>query len=179
MRFVRLTKDGLKAGLVAGVLACASTPLMAQEQEEAQPQDQAEGQRLEEAAPTAPAEEPAPTAPAPVANPEALAAAKVIQASLDAWRARNFEGWIAKYHPDVVVYAPRMRIQGRKELRAIYRAAFDLRVPEPDILESGWTGERVFVRQQEYFGKGVPGAVTYAEYEVVGGLITTVYAQQL
>ncbi|MEM6856618.1 MAG: nuclear transport factor 2 family protein [Pseudomonadota bacterium] len=172
MRFVRLMKDGLKASLVGGALACAAAPVMAQDEAEAKAPDQAtqqlEGQPTEESATLA-----------PVADPEALAAAKVIQASLDAWRARNFEGWIAKYHPNVVVYAPRMRIEGRKELRAIYRAQFDLRIPAPDILSSGWTGDRVFVSQQEYFGKGMPGAVTYAEYEVVGGLITTVYAREL
>jgi len=166
MRFVRVTIDGLKVSLLAGALACAAAPLMAQEQAPS-----------ETAQESPPAEEPAPAPPA--YDAEALAAAKVLQTAIDAWRARNFEGWIAKYHPDVVVYAPGMRIQGRKELRAIYRAMFDLRVPAPDILSSGWTGERVFVRQQEYFGKGVPGAVTYSEYEVVGGLITTVYGREL
>ncbi|MEO0590866.1 MAG: nuclear transport factor 2 family protein [Pseudomonadota bacterium] len=173
MRLESVLKDGMRVGLVAGALACASVPLLAQDQAG----DQAANAPAEEAAPAPPSQEPAPAPPS--YGPEALAAAKVVQGSLDAWRARNFEGWIAKYHPDVIVYAPRMRIEGRKELRAIYRAAFDLRVPSPDILSSGWTGERVFVSQQEYFGKGVPGAVTYAEYEVTGGVITTVYAREL
>lgn len=169
MRLERALKDAVKMSLAACALACGWAPLSAQDAQAPAPGEDA-----------GPVENPEPAkAPTPVANPEALAAAKVIQASLDAWRARNFEGWISKYHPEVIVYAPQMRIVGRKELRAIYRAVFDMRIPDPDILESGWTGERVFVRQQEYFGKGVPGAVTYAEYEVVGGLITTVYAQQL
>ncbi|MEL6737399.1 MAG: hypothetical protein AAFO28_00585, partial [Pseudomonadota bacterium] len=87
MRFVRVMIDGLKVSLLAGALACASTPLMAQEQAPSETAQESQ-----------PAEEPAPAPPAHDA--EALAAAKVLQTAIDAWRARNFEGWIAKYHPD-------------------------------------------------------------------------------
>lgn len=109
-------------------------------------------------------------------DPRIAESARVLQSSINAWRAGNFEGWIARYSPNVLVQAPQMFIEGRQELRAIYRALFDGGIPAPDILDSGWTGERIFVRQREYVAEGVPAGVTYAEYEVKGGLITAVYA---
>ena len=110
-------------------------------------------------------------------DPRIAQSAKVIQSSLDAWRAGDFEGWIKWYASDVVVIAPQMYIQSRKDLRAIYRPAFDMGVPAPTILDSGWTGEKVFIRQREYASANDPGMVTYAEYEVRGGRITSVNAR--
>ncbi|MEL6238730.1 MAG: nuclear transport factor 2 family protein [Pseudomonadota bacterium] len=107
------------------------------------------------------------------------ASAKVVQASLDAWRARNFEGWIATYAPDVLVVSDQMRIVGRKELRAIYRTLFDVGLPAPKIVKSGWTGNRVFVVQEEFLPGGTSVGKSYAEYEVNGGLITSVYGKQM
>lgn len=109
-------------------------------------------------------------------DPQIAKAARVLQSSIDAWRAGNFEGWIARYSPNVVVQAPQMIIEGREELRAIYRVLFDGGIPAPAILESGWTGERIYVRQREFVAEGVPAGVTYAEYEVTGDLITAVTA---
>ena len=113
---------------------------------------------------------------APAADPRIAASARVLQSSLDALRAGNFEGWIARYSPNIVIQSPHMIIKGRKELRAIYRVFFDAGVPSPTILESGWTGERIYVRQREFLPEGTTAGVTYAEYEVKGGLITSVNA---
>ncbi|MEL6707476.1 MAG: nuclear transport factor 2 family protein [Pseudomonadota bacterium] len=127
-------------------------------------------------------EEPASSPPAQQADDEArmMAAAKVIQRSLDAVRARNFKRWLACFSPDVIVRSPQMHINNRAELKAIYEFFFKedsaiLAVPE--ILESGWTGERVFVRAKEQLGEGGPFLTTYAEYEVENGQITAVYSQ--
>ena len=131
------------------------------------------------AAPSLASAQAAEDTPPATAQPDARIAqsAKVIQSSLDAWRAGDFEGWIKWYASDVIVIAPQMYIQGRKDLRAIYRPAFDMGVPAPTILDSGWTGEKVFIRQREYASANDPGMVTYAEYEVRGGRITSVNAR--
>lgn len=113
---------------------------------------------------------------APAADPQIAEAARVLQSSIDAWRAGDFEGWIARYSPSVVVQAPQMFLENREELRAVYRPVFDAGIPAPTILDSGWTGERIYVRQREYVAEGVEAGVTYAEYDVKGGLITAVYA---
>ena len=152
----------IRASVVSlvALAALASAPIAAKPnaQEEAQPADQQ-------------------TADPQAANEERMkASAKVLQRSLDALRARNFEGWLATYSPNVIVRSPQMHINNRKELRAIYRVVFDANLPDPEILESGWTGERIFVRQREYLPEGTMAGVTYAEYEIKGGLITSVNA---
>ena len=43
------------------------------------------------------------------------------------------------------------------------------------IIESGWTGKRIFVVQREFGMDGAEIGTTYAEYEVKGGKITAVY----
>lgn len=106
---------------------------------------------------------------------EMQAAAKVVQRSLDAWRARNFEGWLANYSPDAVVATENMTLVGRSELRKVYKMVFDAKLPNPQILDSGWTGSRIFVIQREFAAGGVELGTTYAEYEVKGGKITAVY----
>jgi hypothetical protein len=103
------------------------------------------------------------------------ASAKVVQRALDAWRARNFEGWIANYGEDVVIRVPGATLVGREEMRLIYEPMFQARIPDPKILESGWTGERVYVRQMEYLDKLTPVGVSYVEYEVRNGKIIAVY----
>ncbi|MDJ0977100.1 MAG: nuclear transport factor 2 family protein [Erythrobacter sp.] len=160
-----------RLGLAFFAVCLAHPSLSAQPAPEAQDTPDAEAAPSPDPASNAEAE------PAVFQKPEVQAAAKVIQGSLDAWRAGNFEGWIKSFSPDVLVVSDQMRIVGRKELRAIYRFLFDSGVPEPQILESGWTGQRVYVRQQEFIAKGTPSAITYAEYEVKDGLITAVYAQ--
>ena len=127
--------------------------------------------------------EPAPQAPASSAvnkdlEAKQLAAAKVVQRSLDAWRARNFEGWIAHYSPDVVVAMDAGTIVGRDELRKVYKIVFDLNVPVPQILDSGWVGEDVFVVQREFLPDGSVAGTTYAEYRVSGDKIVAVYGVQ-
>lgn len=107
------------------------------------------------------------------------ASAKVVQASFDAWRARNFKGWLAKLAPDIQIMTPTMRISGREEARKIYRVFFDVSWPEAKILESGWTGERVYVVQEEFLPGGASVGVSYAEYEVADGLITLISATEL
>lgn len=122
---------------------------------------------------------------APEAKPEAQvaeearikAAAKVLQRSIDAWRAGDFEGWINSYSPNVVLIGPQMEIAGRDNLRKLYRIAFDVGIPAPTILESGWTGERIYVRQLEQAAPDGPSERTYAEYEIKDGLITAVIAR--
>lgn len=125
----------------------------------------------------------------PVSSPSAqqsddearmMAAAKVIQRSLDAVRARNFKRWLACYSPNVIVRSPQMHINNREELRAIYEFFFNegsAAIADPEVLESGWTGERVFVRAKEQFDAAGPFVITYAEYEVENGLITAVHSQ--
>jgi hypothetical protein len=103
------------------------------------------------------------------------AAAKVVQRSLDQWRARNFEGWIANFSNDVVVAGDGIALVNKSELRDVYKQVFDLKLPVPEILDSGWTGERVYVVQREFGPNGEEMATTYAEYGVRGGKITAVY----
>jgi len=147
----------ITAGL-AVALAVGATPASAQDAApEAKPEKQKETQAAEEA--------------------RIKAAAKVLQRSLDALRAKNFERWIACYSPDVVIRSPQMHINSRKELRAIYGYFFKTNVAHPEILDSGWTGERIYVRALETFGEGGPSVATYAEYEIENGLITAVYSQ--
>jgi len=105
------------------------------------------------------------------------AAAKVVQRAVNALRARDFSRWLACYSPDVVIRAPNMHINNREELRAIYQVYFRAKLPDPELLESGWTGERIYVRAREYFVEGGMGYDSYAEYEVEDGLITAVYAE--
>lgn len=150
----------LGAVSLAALAAFASVPVSAQPDAQEQAQEAPEEASQESLAP----------------DPQIAKAARVLQSSIDAWRAGNFEGWIARYSPTVVVEAPQMIIEGREELRAIYRVLFDGGIPAPAILESGWTGERVWVRQRESLAEGVVAGVTYAEYEVKGGVITAVYA---
>ena len=103
------------------------------------------------------------------------ASAKVLHRALDAWRARNFEGWLANYSDDIVIKGTGFTILGRKEMRLLYEPIFQARIPAPKILESGWTGERVYIRQLEYLDKSTPDGVSYSEYEVRGGKIVAVY----
>lgn len=134
------------------------------------------------AAPPEQSEPDKPTEPAPQeadGKARMYAAAKVVQASLDEWRARDFEGWISHYDKDVVVITDQMHISGRDQLRAIYRPVFDAGVPAPKILESGWTGTRIYVRQQEFIGEGLPIGISYAEYEVTVSKITAIYGHSM
>ena len=103
------------------------------------------------------------------------AAAKVVQRSLDAWRKGNFEGWLAQYSPNVVVATDGMTLVGKAEVRKVYKLVFDAKLKTPEIIESGWTGERIFVVQQEFGPNGGVIGTSYAEYEVKGGKITAVY----
>ena len=103
------------------------------------------------------------------------AAAKVVQGSLDKWRARDFEGWLAMYSSNVVVAAENMTLVGKAELRGVYKEVFDANLKTPKILDSGWTGQRIFVVQEEFGPNGEVIGTTYAEYEVKGGKITAVY----
>lgn len=176
----------MRPTLVAFVCACviAPAPLLAgPDQSVVSTQADELGETYRPAdiiAPVDPAKAAEAATRAKAANSAAMnTAATIVQASLDAWRARNFEGWIAKFAPDVQVITSQMRIIGRKELRAIYRVVFDAGFPEPKILKSGWTGERVFVVQEEFLPGGHSASITYSEYEVTDGLITMVYGQQM
>ncbi|MEM7702048.1 MAG: nuclear transport factor 2 family protein [Pseudomonadota bacterium] len=130
------------------------------------------------------AQQAAPIASEPSKAPAAdearmMAAAKVVQRSLDALRARNFKRWLACYSPDVIVRSSQLHINNREELRAIYAYFFQAgpgALADPEILESGWTGERVFVRVKEQLGKGGPFFISYVEYEVENGQIIAAYA---
>ena len=103
------------------------------------------------------------------------AAAKVVQRSLDKWRARDFNGWLAQYAPNVVVAIDGMTLIGKDEVGKVYKAVFDAKLKFPEVVESGWTGQRIFVVQKEFGPNGVFIGTTYAEYEVKGGKITAVY----
>lgn len=103
------------------------------------------------------------------------AAAKVVQKSLDFWRARNFEGWLSMFSSDVTVALDGGALVNKAELRRVYKVVFDLNAPPPEIIDSGWTGERVFIIQREFGAGGEELAITYGEYEVRGGKITAVY----
>lgn len=105
-----------------------------------------------------------------------LAAAKVVQGSIDAVRARNFERWLSFYSLDTVVIINDMVIDGRAQLRQVYEPVFEMNLPMPEILESGWTGERIYVLQREFHPGGWE-VETYAEYEVRGDKIVAVHGR--
>ena len=106
------------------------------------------------------------------------AAAKVVQASLDDYRAGNFESWIEHYHPEaVVILTDVYAFTGRAEMRKYYKPVFDEGFPTPEIVESGWTGEAIYVVQNEYFPDGTFIGTTYAEYLVEDGKIVAVFAR--
>lgn len=103
------------------------------------------------------------------------AAAMVVQRSLDQWRARNFEGWLSNYSPDVVIALDEGTLVGKSEVRQVYKLVFDAKLKVPEIVDSGWTGERIYVVQREFGPNGGELGTTYAEYEVRGGKIVAVY----
>ncbi|QFT77304.1 nuclear transport factor 2 family protein [Erythrobacter sp. THAF29] len=105
-----------------------------------------------------------------------LAAARIVQGSIDAVRARNFERWLSFYSPDKVVIINDMMIDGRAQLRQVYEPVFKMNLPMMEILESGWTGERIYVLQREFHPSGRE-VETYAEYEVRGDKIVAVYGR--
>lgn len=110
------------------------------------------------------------------------AAAKVVQATIDASRANDFERWISHFAPNAYFEINGTPLRGRKEVRRSFRANEATGVVDEigllkdlRVLESGWTGERVYVWQQETYSGGYE-LVTYAEYEVKGGKVVAMYA---
>lgn len=105
-----------------------------------------------------------------------LAAAKVVQRARDAWRARNFEGWIANFAPDVVIVTDSGSLTGRDNMRRIFKPVFDMNVPDPAILDSGWTGQKIYIHAREFGPDGSVLGESYAEYEVRAGKIISINA---
>ncbi|MEO0464712.1 MAG: nuclear transport factor 2 family protein [Pseudomonadota bacterium] len=148
--------------LVMAAIAVAAAPLRAQE---------ATPEATEESALAQEAEKPEPS--------EMEIAAGVVQNSLDAWRSRDFEAWISNYAPDVIVTVGSTAIFGREQLREIYRSAMRQGVPAPEIIDSGWTGSRIWVQQQEVFPDGTPGPLVYVEYTVSNQKIASVNSDMM
>ncbi|MEE4155312.1 MAG: nuclear transport factor 2 family protein [Erythrobacter sp.] len=107
------------------------------------------------------------------------AAAAVVQRSLDAYRKRDFEGWLNAYAMDVVVIGPGYELYGRDELMRAFRPVFEINLPPVEIIESGWTGDSVYVVQREYLPDGTLQGTTYAEYLVRGGKILSVVGHSI
>jgi len=108
---------------------------------------------------------------------QVAATAAVVQRALDAWRAGDFEGWIANFAPEVIVITDGLSIEGREQLREVYGAVFDAGVPASHILESGWADGALYVRQREFLPDGTLIGVTYGEYTVANGQITSVFGR--
>ncbi|MBD2842262.1 nuclear transport factor 2 family protein [Erythrobacter rubeus] len=104
------------------------------------------------------------------------AAAKVVQRSIDAYRARNLDRWLAQFSPDVLVVVNGYANVGHRQLRETFETAVELGLPDPVILDSGWTGERVYLTVREFLPDGTP-IQSYSEYVVENGKITEVYGR--
>ncbi|QUL39182.1 nuclear transport factor 2 family protein [Erythrobacter sp. JK5] len=109
-----------------------------------------------------------------------MAAAKVVQSARDTGLKGDFEGWLKHFTPDVVFIVNDTVVLGRAELRKVYTMFFSaargagLEMRAPEIIESGWTGDRIYVWQKEFLGEAE--IVTYGEYEVAGDKISRVVA---
>ncbi|MEL6529500.1 MAG: nuclear transport factor 2 family protein [Pseudomonadota bacterium] len=106
------------------------------------------------------------------------AAAKVVQSLIDASRTGDLEKWLNHLDPDVTYIINDTVFIGRAELRKVHKTflydakKIGLKLRAPEIFESGWTGDQIFIWQTEYFGDRE--AVTYSEYEVKGDKVATV-----
>lgn len=109
------------------------------------------------------------------------ASAKVVQSMIDTYREGDFAGWLRHFSRDVTYIVNGTVLMGRAEMRKVHTTfLYDaekvgLRLKEPEILESGWTGDRIYIWYKEFVGENE--MVVYAEYEVRGGEIVTVVAR--
>lgn len=109
-----------------------------------------------------------------------MASAKVVQSMYDTARKGDFEGWLRHFDSDVTYIVNNNVIIGRAELRKIFSLFnSDLKAAKMEagvsgIIDSGWTGERVYIWQTEYLAD--IEIVTYSEFEVRRGKIVTVVA---
>lgn len=108
---------------------------------------------------------------APTEDATIQAAAKVVQSMIDAGRVYDFKGWLGHFAPDVSGKIGDIRIEGRAALGKMFKPAFDMRLPDPKILQSGWTGDRIYIVQEEYLPDGSLTMVIYSAFEVRDGKI--------
>ena len=109
------------------------------------------------------------------------ASAEVVQSMVDSYRKGDFEGWLRHYSTDATIIINNVVLIGRAELRKVFNQvrsdaeAVGIQLRQPEIVESGWTGDRIYLWTHEFTGENV--SMVYTEYEVRNGQIVTVSAR--
>lgn len=97
---------------------------------------------------------------------------KVVQRHIDAYRARDLDGFIATFAKDAEVYANGMVAVGHKQIKALYALNFAPGAPDILVKNSGMSGPFVFVSISFVLSDGQEVCCSYSEYEVIDGKIT-------
>ncbi|MCK0128771.1 nuclear transport factor 2 family protein [Erythrobacter sp. F6033] len=106
-------------------------------------------------------------------NTQTPAAARAVQAHVDAYRARNLDRYVRTFAPNAVVTMNGVVLaNGHEEIRALYRLNFTEDAPKIRIDDSGMTGDRVYLSVGYVFANGSEECCSYSEYTVSGGKIT-------
>lgn len=115
----------------------------------------------------------------PIAVPIATAKtsdADVIQAQVDAYRARDMDAFIATFAKDARVEANGMVAVGHAQIRAFYALNFKKGAPTVKIVDSGMSGPNVYITASYTFSNGREECCSYSEYTVENGKVTQLVA---
>ncbi len=112
------------------------------------------------------------TSPVSVQADNTAAYASVIQGHLDAYRARDFDAFVATFAPDALVVANGIPAQGRASIRAFYAANFAPEAPTIRINASYMDGGRLYLETAYVLSDGNEMCCSQAYYTVENGLIT-------
>ena len=113
------------------------------------------------------------SSPAAIAQPgeDDEAKARAVQAHVDAYRSGNLDRFVATFTPDATVVANGIVANGRDQIAALYTLNFAPGAPRIRVVDSGITGERVFLSISYTFPGGGERCCSYSEYVVKNGKI--------
>jgi len=109
------------------------------------------------------------------------AAARIVQSSIEAARANDFERWLSHFSADALFMANDKAVYGRESMRqgvnlahAMGRLDSKVSLTSIEILDSGWTGDRIYTFSAETYSDGIV-VEYYSEYEIERGKIVGLY----
>ena len=100
----------------------------------------------------------------------------VVQANLDAYRAKDLDAFVRTFAPDAVVEFMGVQVRGQKQIRAVYRANFAPDAPGVQLVDSGREGDMVWMSYGFVYADGSEACCAQSEFTVRDGKIAYLVA---
>lgn len=95
----------------------------------------------------------------------------VVQAHIDAYRARNLNAFLGTFSDDAVLVYQGLTFRGRSEIRTAFSLNFQPDAPTIYLVDSGIQGEQVWMQAGYTFADGSDMCCSLSRYTVRGGKI--------